>query len=164
MHGVASTQDAHGEATQFDSTDLSGYHVVLSVPDPTTGVFSQVTVTDRSGNQYQGHFGPVSNCGRAPTNFMIHSPGAVPPWIDDAPAGEQYCNETARASLITDSNGNQIPGPTGGDTLGRTQPLSTSDVVTDFSGCVSSQPIYAAYYYHYQDPNGSYPLHQVLCC
>jgi RHS repeat-associated protein len=160
LHPVAGTADANGEATQFDSPDLSGFHVVLSAPDPTTGVFSQVTVMDRSGTQYQGTFHQIGTCGRAPTNFMIGVPGPIQPMIDDAPAGEQYCPEIAFASLVTDSNGNQVVlhGPTNSspteDTLGRTPALTTANVSTDFSGCVSSQPISSAMFYPYQDPNG----------
>jgi RHS repeat-associated protein len=147
-------------ATQFGSTDLSGYQVALSVPDPTTGVPTQVTVTDRSGNQYLGYFHGSGNCGRAPTNFMIGVPGPLQPMVDDAPAGEQYCPQTAFASLVTDSNGNQVVlhslgnvNPTG-DTLGRTPALTTANSAADFSGCVSSQPISSAMVYPYQDPNG----------
>jgi hypothetical protein len=57
LSGVTGTEDSNGEPTQFDSADLSGYHLVLSGPDSVfPGVLNQVTVMDRAGNQYQGNF------------------------------------------------------------------------------------------------------------
>lgn len=158
LHGVAGTTDSNGEATVFDSTDLSGYHVTLSNPDA-NGVLSHATIIDRAGNQYEGDFRNVPGCGRAPTNQMFSSPGNwQPDTVNDAPSGEQNCAQSAIASLVTDSNGNRINLPVFGatllDTLGKGMALAMISGTTDFSGCVSSQPISFANLYQYQDPNG----------
>ncbi len=160
--GVPATLDANGEPTQFDSNDLSGYHLVMSNPDPMTQELLHATVVDRSGNQYQGDF-QTKVCNKAPTNFMISSPGPIQPMVDDAPAGEQYCPQAAFATLVTDSNGNQISlhGPNNTnptmDTLGKYPGLplpGTTFFTTDYHDCVSLFPITNAYLYSYQDPNG----------
>jgi len=141
-----------------DSADLSGYHIALSVPD-SYGVPLHVAVTDRSGNQYEGDF-KSGKCQKAPTNYMISSPGPVQPIVDDVTTGDRYCPETAFASLVTDSNGNQVglhgpdnPNPSI-DTLGRLPGLTSASAAPDFSGCISAYPFYTAMMYHYQDPNG----------
>jgi RHS repeat-associated protein len=160
LHGVAGTEDVNGEPTQFDSPDLSGYHLALSGQDSGTGVYGQATVTDRFGNQYHGFFGLGGTCKRAPTEFMISSPGSIQPIVDDAPEGEQFCSQAAVATLIKDSNGNQITFQGHGsnsptlDTLGKMPFVVPSDITTDYSNCVSSQPISGALVAHYQDPNG----------
>ena len=81
MHGVTGTEDANGEATQFDSVDLSGYHLVLSQPDNTySSVLNQATVTDRAGHQYLGNFGLTTGCGRI--QFAgLSAPGSHPPMM-----------------------------------------------------------------------------------
>jgi RHS repeat-associated protein len=142
-----------------DATDLSGYHIALSVPDG-YGVPLHVSVTDRSGNQYDGDF-KSGKCSKAPTTFMISSPGPVQPIVDDVTTGDQYCPETAFASLVTDSNGNQVnlhgpgnPNPSI-DTLGRLPGLTSASAAPDFHDCVSPYPFYIAMMYHYQDPNGA---------
>ena len=129
--GVAGTQDSTGEPTQFDSTDLSSYHFVVSVADanyPT--IKDHVTLTDREGNQYQGDFGPTTGCGKIQFSGLS-APGSHPPMFDDAPAGDQYCSQVAYMTLVTDSNGNQIsiyhgdanPNPTT-DTLKAPRPMT----------------------------------------
>jgi RHS repeat-associated protein len=160
VHGVAGTEDVNGEPTEFDSTDLSGYHLILSIADgayPT--ILTQATVIDREGNQYQGSFGPTTGCGRF--QFAgLSAPGGHPPPFDDAPAGDLYCSQVAYVTLVTDSNGNQIsihgplnPNPTT-DTLGKTPAVAALTPTSDYSGCVSSHPFYSAAIYNYIDPNG----------
>ena len=56
LHGVAGTEDQYGEPTQFDSIDLTGFHLAMSNPDSSTGVLQDFTVTDRSGNKFEGTF------------------------------------------------------------------------------------------------------------
>ncbi|HWG48730.1 MAG TPA: hypothetical protein VN669_03500, partial [Candidatus Acidoferrales bacterium] len=161
LHGVAGTEDANGEPTQFDSIDLSGYHLAVSAPD-SEGVLEHVTVTDRSGNQYQGDFTVTltqSSCPR-PSQTTLSAPGNHPPYAEDAPMGDTYCPETVYASLITDSNGNQLSiyappslNPTV-DTLGRGTPFKAdTTATTDSSGCLGSHPFYESLQYDYQDPD-----------
>src|SRR5579884_528996 len=158
LHG-SGPQDANGIFTVYDSIDLSGYHVVLSGPDPQfAGVLDHVTITDRAGNQYQGDFGGAGNCSKI-TQVGPNIGGAHPPIIDDEPTGDQYCSQVAYGYQITDSNGNWIstigpfnPNPLM-DTLGRALPL-TSTGATDISGCVSSHTIGGAQMFSYKDPNG----------
>jgi hypothetical protein len=112
LHGVAGTEDILGEPTQFDSVDLSGYHLTMTVPDAThPSVLTHFTVTDRDGNKYEGDFGSdfatSASCPH-PATFMISSPRGPQPIVDDSPAGDQYCPQTAYASLVTDRNGNQM--------------------------------------------------------
>ncbi len=161
LHGVAGTEDVNLEPTQFDSVDLSGYHLVLSVPDSNYAtVLDHATVTDRAGTRYEGDFGAATGCGRI-TFSGLSAPGNYRPIFDDSPAGDQYCSQLAFASsLVTDSNGNQVyvhgplsPNPTT-DTLGKNPPLTSGLVTTDPSGCVSSHPFISAVVYNYQDPNG----------
>jgi RHS repeat-associated protein len=160
LHGVAGTEDSNLEPTQFDSTDLSGYHVALSNPDVNYGVFSHVIVTDRNGTRYEGDFTVTSGCGKAPQGLLTSSPDGIQLTVDDVPYGDQYCSETAYVTLVTDSNGNQVslraPGhPVAGvDTLGKAIFPAVTSITTDFSGCVSSHVITGAMIYSYQDPNG----------
>lgn len=169
LHGVAGTEDVNGQPTQFDVIDLSGYHLALSVPDSVyTTVLSHITVTDRSGIQYQGDFDPVTDCGRI-QRTGLSAPGNHPPLSDDTPAGDQYCSQLAYASLVTDSNGNQISifGPKNinptTDTLGKAPPFNRPINVNqalvgatgaDITGCSSPHAISGAATYDYQDPNG----------
>ncbi|MBZ5533771.1 MAG: hypothetical protein LAO20_20265, partial [Acidobacteriia bacterium] len=159
VHGAAGTEDVYGEATQFDTADLSGYHLALSVPDGDyPNIRDQFTVTDRSGTVYQGSFGPTTGCGH-PSLTGLSAPGNHPPLFDDTLAGDQYCSQVAFASLVTDSNGNQVSirGPMNlnptVDTLGR-NPLFTGTSTTDYTGCASAHTITSATLYFYQDPNG----------
>jgi YD repeat-containing protein len=159
LHGVAGTEDINGEPTQFDSVDVSGYHLALSMPD-SEGVLDHVTVTDRSGNLYQGDFVLIatkSSCPR-PAQTTLSAPGNHPPYTEDAPMGDIYCPETANASLITDSNGNQVSisapptqNPTM-DTLGRGSPFGAGGA-SDASGCIGTHPFFEALDYIYQDPD-----------
>jgi YD repeat-containing protein len=162
LHGVAGTEDINGEATQFDSIDLSGFHLFIS-SSANNGYLDQSTVTDRAGNQYKGTFGGPTNCGRI-TFAGLSAPGGHAPVFDDAPAGDRYCSQAAWSTLVTDSNGNQISlfGPLNQvpatDTLGKNPPLTTGTATGDCTGCVSSHPfnssIASAAIYYYQDPNG----------
>jgi YD repeat-containing protein len=160
LHGVAGTEDLNLEPTQFDSTDLSGFHLALSNPDPTSGVFSHAIVTDRNGARYEGDFRITSGCGRAPKGLLTSSTDGVQLTVDDVPFGDQYCSETAFVTLVTDSNGNQVslraPGGTVSavDTLGKAIFPAVASVTTDYTGCVSSHVIMGAMIYSYQDPNG----------
>jgi RHS repeat-associated protein len=161
VHGVSGTEDVNGDPTQFDSTDLSGYHLVVSGSDATYPMIKQhATLTDRNGNQYQGDFNATTGCGRIQFSGLS-APGNHPPMFDDAPAGDQYCSQVAYMTLAADSNGNQIsiyhgdanPNPTT-DTLNKYPHLSTSLGTSDYSGCVSSHAFNSAVIYYYQDPNG----------
>jgi hypothetical protein len=167
--------DTTGEATQFDSIDTSGYHVVMSNPDA-NGVMQTATVTDRHGNQYTanswtgGTESGTSVCSWLPGN---HLPPAmdggmgnlVQPIIDDAPLGQQDCPQFTYAGQVADSNGNLISNPEfgGTDTLGRTFTFFTgSATTTDYSGCVSSHTISAAIVESYTAPDGS--TRQIKLC
>jgi RHS repeat-associated protein len=168
VHGVAGTEDANGEPTQFDSADMSGYHIALSVPDASqANILDQVTITDRSGNQYVGNFGSTTGCGRV-SKTGLQAPGAHPPQFDDTPSGDVYCSQVAYATLVTDSNGNQMsirttPSTIPTDTLGRTPPLNYGTTpTTDYSGCASSHAFTSALLYPYVDPNGA--TQQVKLC
>jgi hypothetical protein len=102
LHGVAGTEDIYGEATQFDSVDLSGYHLALSAPDANSpSVLMHFIVTDRHGDKYEGDFGSdymtSVGCPR-PGTFMISAPSGHQPVVDDASVGDQYCSQTAYAS------------------------------------------------------------------
>jgi RHS repeat-associated protein len=166
VHGVPGTEDGYGEATQFDSVDLSGYHLTMSVADPdfiqSVPVLTHFIVTDRAGNQYQGDFADEAGCG-SPGQHTPPPPGARVAWYDDTPGGTQNCSQSAFAYLIMDSNGNKISpnspqnhNPTV-DTLGKNPPLSVpvpNYSTTDSSGCVTSHPFYSAAYFSYIDPNG----------
>jgi RHS repeat-associated protein len=160
LHGVAGTEDQYGEPTQFDSIDLTGYHLVMSNPDASTGVLQDFTIADRSGNKFVGTF-HGSQCTKAGTYLLSTAQlkdAILAPVVDDASVGEQYCNETALTAQVTDPNGNQIstsdPSPFI-DTLGkRPGLLSDGGISTDPTGCVSSYPILSAMSYDYQDPNG----------
>ncbi|MBZ5492454.1 MAG: hypothetical protein LAO76_16115 [Acidobacteriia bacterium] len=159
LHGVAGTEDQYGEPTQFDSIDLTGFHLAMSNPDGSTGVLQDFTVTDRSGNKFEGTFAG-GHCTKA-GNYLLSgglTGGVFAPMQDDASVGEQYCSEFGFPSLITDSNGNQISMTGTGtiDTLGKPPALmgGPGGSTTDFSGCVSPYAISSAWFNSYQDPNG----------
>ncbi len=163
LHGVAGTEDSLGEPTQFDAIDLSGYHLTLSVPDPShPTVLTHFTVTDREGNKYEGDF-PADYATSAgchyPGSFMASGSGKHPPIVDDSPVGDQYCSQTAYASSVTDRNGNQMALGGGSanasvtaDTMGR--PSIAWVPNTDFTNCVSPYAVSQAQLYTYSDPNG----------
>jgi RHS repeat-associated protein len=159
LHGIAGTEDQYGEPTQFDSIDLTGFHLAMSNPDSSTGVLQDFTVTDRSGNKFEGTF-RGGHCTKA-GNYLLSGGikgGVYAPMQDDASVGEQYCSEFGLTSLVTDSNGNQISTPDAGtfiDTLGKTPALLNGvGINTDATGCVSPYAISSAVNYNYQDPNG----------
>jgi hypothetical protein len=158
LFGMPGTQDAHGDATVYESLDTTGYHLALSNAD-SNGVLGTASLTDRQGNQYIGVFGPYQNCPKAQSN-RIAAPGGYAPIIDDAPMGDRYCSQSAFLSQVTDPNGNQMSFRTplnpnaGVDTLGRSQPLESGTVVTDYSGCVSRFAINSAFVYSYTGPGG----------
>lgn len=177
VHGVAGTEDSLNEPTQFDSIDLSGYHLALSQPDPNyPTLLNHFAVTDRQGNKFEGDFGPyaAATCGR-PANYMISSPSGPAPIVDDSPTGDQYCSQVGYASSVTDPNGNQmqltgsysVGGDSGTafvvtDTLGKAPILSPWTSTTDYSGCVSPYSISRALLYSYRDPNGT--LRNIKVC
>src|SRR5882724_9652634 len=156
---VSGTEDPTGEATEFNSLDLTGYHVQLTNPD-VNGIFNNVVVTDRRGNLYQGTFAAYSGCSH-PVGNMLPRTGGWAAVVDDAPFGDQFCSQGAVATLITDSNGNQMAlhGPQnsnpGADTLNRAIPLETGAAVSDYSNCVSRFPIARAFALNYQAPDGT---------
>jgi RHS repeat-associated protein len=159
VYGIPGTADANGEPTKFETTDTSGLHLELGNPD-SNGIFNSFTVTDRQGDQYFGGF-TAAHCGRPAVN-RIASPSGFAPIVDDSPFGDQYCSQYGFAKTVTDSNGNQMvlggPGsavspPT--DTLGKAPPLNGWTSVTDYSNCVSSLPINAAFLVNYSAGDGS---------
>jgi RHS repeat-associated protein len=156
---VSGTEDPTGEATEFNSLDLTGYHVQMTNPD-VNGIFNNVVVTDRGGNLYQGTFAAYSGCSH-PVGNMLPRTGGWAAVVDDAPFGDQFCSQGAVATLITDSNGNQMAlhGPQnsnpGADTLNRAIPLETGAAVSDYSNCVSRFPIARAFALNYQAPDGT---------
>jgi RHS repeat-associated protein len=163
LWGIPGGGDANGEPTKFETEDTSGFHMELSNPD-SNGVLNTYTVTDRRGNQYVGAFLGQAVCGLAASN-KIAAPGPVQPLIDDAPLGDQYCSQFGYAKQVTDNNGNWMslggfwnggttPNPVT-DTLGRALPLNTGTMTTDYSGCVSSFAMAAAYLMNYSAPDGS---------
>ncbi len=168
--GVAGTADANGYATQYDSIDVSGFHVQL-VNQDSNGVYTAAVVTDRQGNQYQGNFGAYQQCTRFGHVNQLPLPDSAqhPPYTDDAPVGDSNCSQTAHAASVTDSNGNQMamrnptnPNPSI-DTLGRGFPLGGGPVTTsDYSGCVSSHSIVSAVVGSYVAPDGS--TQQIKLC
>src|SRR5258708_17064343 len=166
--GVAGRGDGNGYATQLDAVDLSGFHVQL-VSQDSNSIYTAVVVTDRQGSQYQANFGAYQQCSRFGHVNELPLPDTAkhPPMIDDAPVGDQYCSQTAHASLVTDSNGNQMRfhGPTNPnpnvDTLGRGFPLAPAQT-TDYSGCVTSHTITSAQVGSYVTPDGS--TQQIKLC
>jgi RHS repeat-associated protein len=156
---VSGTEDPTGEATQFNSLDLSGYHVQVTNPD-VNGILTNVTVNDRRGGLYQGTFAAYSGCSH-PVGNMLPRTGGWAAVVDDAPFGDQFCSQAAMVTLVTDSNGNQMSlhGPqnpnVGADTLNRGIPLETGAAVTDYSNCVSRFAITSAFVYNYYAPDGT---------
>jgi RHS repeat-associated protein len=160
LRGVAGTEDSNGEATKFDSIDLSGYHLEMSNPD-TNGIRNTFTVIDRQGNQYQGTISQTQPCGRAQDNG-IHAPGAYQPMTDDSPMGDQYCSQNGFATLLIDSNGNQMNlrglNSTSVDTMGKPAPLLGSGPAydpTNSSGCSLSHTFVSSTIFYYNAPDGS---------
>lgn len=160
LHGVAGTEDSNGAATKFDSIDLSGYHLEMSNPD-SNGVRNTFIVTDRQGNQYQGTISQTQPCGR-PQSGAIHVPTGFQLEIDDTPIGDQYCSQNGYATLVTDSNGNQMNlrglNSTMLDTVGRAAPLFVSGPAfnpADSSGCSLAHPFVSSTVFYYNAPDGS---------
>ena len=159
LHGVAGTEDQYGEPTQFDSIDLTGFHLAMSNADSSTGVLQDFTVTDRNGNKFEGTFrgGHCTQAGNYLASTSGLKGGIHAPMQDDAPVGEQYCSEFAFTSLATDRNGNQISTSDTGpiDTLGKPPILlGGTGISTDSTDCVSPYAISSAWLDSYQDPNG----------
>jgi len=160
LRGVTGTEDSNGEATKFDSVDLSGYHLEMSNPD-TNGIRNTFTVIDRKGNQYQGTISQTQPCGR-PQDGAIHSPTGFQLEIDDSPIGDQYCSQNGYATLMIDSNGNQMSlrghNSTTQDTLGKADPLFVTGPLvssTDSSGCSLAHPFVSSGVDYYNAPDGS---------
>jgi RHS repeat-associated protein len=157
-----------GVYMELESIDTSGYHVMMSGADA-NGVPNIATITDRSGNRYVATFDVTGACGALPYNAPLPWAGGTPmmnsgfaPMIDDAPSGSQFCPQLAGTPAITDSNGNVIqtydPANNlypGSDTLGRAIPLETITLTSDYSGCVSANPITGAYLASYNAPDGT---------
>ena len=168
LQGVAGTEDSTGEPTVFDSIDLTGYHLQLSVPDD-NGVMSQFTLTDRHGDVFQGTFPAYARgCDRIKGDEP--SGGSYAAMIDDAPLGDSSCPETVYPGLMTDSNGNQIslssvsgfvsntltyldPIP-GIDTMGRTIPSIPSQG-PDPGPCSGTRAIIGTHVINYMAPDGT---------
>jgi YD repeat-containing protein len=158
--------DSTGEATEFDSIDISGYHLKMSNPD-SYGVMNTATVTARDGSQYVintwagGSDTGASFCPQLPGNHLPAgrlAGGQVEPMVDDVPMGEQDCAQDAFAPQVTDSNGNFISnlglGPT--DTLGRNFAFfNGGTVTTDYHDCSSSRAIAQATVQSYTTPDGT---------
>ena len=168
LQGVTGTEDSTGEPTVFDSIDLTGYHLQLSVPDD-NGVMSQFTLTDRQGNIFQGTFPAYARgCDRLKGDEP--SGGLYAAMIDDAPLGDSYCSETSYPGLMTDSNGNQINlSPVSGfvsntltyldpipgiDTMGRTIPSIPSQG-PDPGPCSGTHAIIGTHVINYMAPDGT---------
>jgi RHS repeat-associated protein len=173
--------DSTGESTKFDSADTTGYHLEMSSPDPSTGVMTVATVTDRQGRQYVANgFGGISlGCAGLGSNHLAGSGGGsqsgmnIQPIVDDAPMGDGYCSQTAYAYQFTDGNGNVMntASDTGllTDTIGRgfavqpaTATMVTGTATTDYSGCSTGYSIALGVLQTYIAPDGN--THQVKLC
>jgi RHS repeat-associated protein len=164
IHQLYATVFANNIPVEFESVDLTGYHLVLSGSDE-NGVPNTATVTDRQGNRYVATFPSFQNCSvTVTTNHLPDARvngGSIAPAIDDSPFGDEYCPQLAATQSVTDSNGNTIglsdPATSNPpvDTLGRTFPLGTGAATTDYSGCVSAAPIIAAWLMNYNAPDGT---------
>jgi RHS repeat-associated protein len=177
LYGIPGTEDAYGEATKYDSTDLTGYHLELSGAD-INDLLDTFTLTDRHGNFYQGTFpGVTRDCEHIQGN-RLPAPGHFRPLVDDSPLGVTTCSAVALPSLVVDSNGNQIslePGITGNlnggvgyiypspgtDTLGRVTP-PTADSTLDPGPCSSTHTITATGAFDYKAPDGT--ARQIKLC
>jgi RHS repeat-associated protein len=177
LYGVPGTEDASGEATKYESTDLTGYHLELSEAD-INGLLDTFTLTDRHGNFYQGTFpGLTAACEHIQGN-RLPAPGHFRPLVDDSPLGVTTCSAVALPSLVVDSNGNQItlsPGITGNlnggvgyiypspgtDTLGRVTP-PTADNTLDPGLCSGTHTIAGTSAFNYKAPDGT--ARQIKLC
>ena len=168
LYAIPGTEDSTGEATQFESTDGTGYHVQMSNPG-SGGVMNSAVVTDRAGNQYQGSFPDPSMCVtgfRSPWDGVpmgTMASGTYAPLANGAGGGsstDYFCGQLATFSTVTDANGNVFNLATGMDTLGRTPPAPPS--TTDQTDCVSPLPISNVVLYDYLAPNGT--TNQIKFC
>ncbi|HEY2390212.1 MAG TPA: RHS repeat-associated core domain-containing protein [Candidatus Angelobacter sp.] len=153
----------------FDTFDLTGYHVDITIPDA-NGIGTTAIITDRRGMQYQGMFSgsapgtsPVCRIPQT-SNNLPHSSSGIAPMVDDSSGGAADCSQVAYASLVTDSNGNQMiltpraESSTARDTLGRVPQLFLSGPAyssADPTGCGGAHPFYYSSVFYYIDPNGS---------
>jgi YD repeat-containing protein len=162
LQGVAGTADAYGVPTKYDTFDLTGYHLEMSNPD-TNGVPGTFTVIDRHGVQYQSDLFHQPYCGRFPQANNLPQIGNYASMTDDSSNGGQSCQQFAYATLVTDSNGNQMnltPYQASSgmrDTLGRIGQMFLSGPAfngLDSTGCVSSHPFASSVVLYYVDPNG----------
>jgi RHS repeat-associated protein len=177
LYGTPGTEDAYGEATKYDSTDLTGYHLELSGAD-INGLLDTFTLTDRRGNFYQGTFPVLTAACEHVQGNRLPAPGHFRPLVDDSPLGVSTCSVVALPSLVVDSNGNQIslePGITGNlngdvgyfypspgtDTLGRVTP-PTADNTLDPGSCSSTHTIAVTAAFNYKAPDGT--AHQIKLC
>lgn len=171
MHQLYGTSLANVIPLEFESVDLSGFHLTVSGSDE-NGVPNTATVTDRQGNQYVATFPNFQNCsGTVPSNRLPSARiggGSIAPIIDDAPMGDEYCPQLVGAHLFTDSNGNwmgQLDVTSSNpavDTLGRTLPFGTGSLSTDYGDCVSPVPVASAWMMNYNSPDGT-TQHIKLC-
>jgi RHS repeat-associated protein len=177
LYGTPGTEDAYGEATKYDSTDLTGYHLELSGAD-INGLLDTFTLTDRRGNFYQGTFPVLTAACEHVQGNRLPAPGHFRPLVDDSPLGVSTCSVVALPSLVVDSNGDQIslePGITGNlngdvgyfypspgtDTLGRVTP-PTADNTLDPGPCSSTHTIAVTAAFNYKAPDGT--AHQIKLC
>jgi hypothetical protein len=159
----------------FDTFDLTGYHVDITIPDA-NGIGTTAIITDRRGTQYQGIFSG-SATGTSPvcripqtSNNLPHSFSGIAPIVDDSSGGAADCSQVAFASLVTDSNGNQMiltpraESSTARDTLGRIPQLFVGgpENTTDSSGCTSPHPFFSSAFNYYIAPDGS--THAIKIC
>jgi len=88
--------------------------------------------------------------------------------ITSGPVGDRFCSQIGWAKQVTDPNGNrigfQVPrasndttsaNPGVMDTMGRTWPLPSNAITSDYSGCVSGYPISGAAFDNYNAPDGT---------
>jgi hypothetical protein len=163
LHAVPNTGVLGNLATQFDSVDETGYHVQLSNPD-SNGIMTNITITDRNGNQYHGTFPPANTCITgplpvAPLGLPDPSGGGYAPELTGSGAATYYCGQLATFTTVTDPNGNVASTTDGPDTLNRPTPTATAPA--DSADCVSRLPISKVSTQAYLGYNSTY---QVTSC
>ena len=138
-NSVHQLKDVTGKRTLFESSDLSGYRVVPSTPDPTWGTPNSFTITDRKGNVYSASM--KSESGRCTTTTGAGVGGTT----------TITCLQNIPLRSLTDSNGNAYS--ITADTLGREVPVIPSSPTT--AECVSN-------FFSYIGPNGT--AEQISAC
>jgi RHS repeat-associated protein len=134
--------DSNGDATAYDATDGSGFHVNLSNPDPTDGTPATAILTDRHGNRYQGAWGTQPNCRAVFDNHF------------DGNSSSRSCQQATLLSSITDVNGNVFTNTT--DTMGRPFHTYTLAGASDPTLCVMNGLTFgSSSIVTYAGPNGA---------